>query len=334
MNAPQPDSTSAAGRIGGGHSGGLHAIAAYTLWGLFPLYWKLLEGTPLAETLAHRVLWSLVTIVLLLAVTGGLADLRKTLADGPKARMLGLTALLIGANWSFYIYAVYSHQVVQASLGYYINPLVSVGLGIAVLRERLNPFQLAAVLLAAIGVAVMAWEHRGLPLLSLGLAATFALYGLLKKRLVVAPLTGLAAETLWLTPLAAVTLVALAVTPEMASPAASLGSSLGTSLGGSQSASGSAPSAFLSSWKTALLLIGTGAVTLAPLYFFNGAARRLRLSTLGFFQYLSPSIQLLLAVVLYREPFTAMHGIAFGCIWAGLLVYSWDGIRSARRAGP
>lgn len=285
-------------------TGALNALAAYTLWGLFPLYWKALEGIPLVETLAHRVLWSLATILLILAFTGGLPAFRRALSDPGRARMLGLSALLIGFNWSMYIYAVYSGQVIQASLGYYINPLMSVGLGIAVLRERLSRPQLAAVVLAGLGVVLMAWEHRGPPWVALALAVSFALYSLVKKRLDVPALPGLAIETLWLSPIA---LGALLLTWRQA------------------------PQAFTSGIRPAAFLVGTGLVTLAPLFFFNGAARRLRLSTLGFFQYLSPSIQLVLAVILFHEPFTALHWAAFGFIWAALSVYSWDSLRAMRR---
>ncbi len=305
MDASAKPTAETAGRFSAtARAGALHALAAYGLWGIFPLYWKLLEGIPLVETLAHRVLWSLATILLILALTGGIPAFLRLLADRRNTLLLGLSALSIGANWSIYIYAIYSHQVVQASLGYYITPLVSVGMGVVVLRERLTAFQIAAVTLAGAGVVIIAWEQRSLPAVALGLVATFAVYGLLKKRLEVSPLVGLAVETLWLTPIA---LAALAFTWK------------------------SSPHAFFAGPAPAALLVGTGVVTLAPLFFFNGAARRLRLSTLGFFQYLSPSLQLVLAVALYREPFTRQHLAAFGFIWAALGVYTWDSLR--RRPG-
>ena len=178
------------------------------------------------------------------------------------------------------------------------------GLGVVLLRERLGALQMAAVALAGTGVIIMAWEHGGLPTVALGLVASFAVYGLIKKRMEAPPLVGLAVEMLWLTPIA---LLALAFTWK------------------------SAPHAFFTGLAPAALLVGTGVITLAPLFFFNGAARRLRLSTLGFFQYLSPSLQLVLAVILYHEPFTRQHWIAFGFIWAALGVYTWDSLR--RRMG-
>jgi chloramphenicol-sensitive protein RarD len=283
------------------NSGTLYALAAYTLWGLLPLYWKALHGIALGEVLAHRVLWSSVTIILLLLATGRFQEFRLVLADSRKRYLLGLSALLIGANWSIYILAVYRGELVQASLGYYINPLLSVGLGVFALGERLLHRQIVAVILAALGVLVLGWQHQGLPWVALGLAFSFAFYGFVKKRLGVDSLVGLGLETLWLTPLACGYLIYLATEP--------------------------APMAFMGGGSSTWLLVGAGIVTLAPLFFFNGAAKRLPLSTLGFFQYLSPSIQLAMAVLLFHEPFTRWHGMAFGLIWAGLILFTW------RRAG-
>ena len=210
--------------------------------------------------------------------------------------LLGLSSLLIGINWSIYILAVYREEMVQASLGYYINPLLSVGLGVVALGERLNRFQIAAVILAGLGVLVLGWQHQGIPWVALGLAFSFALYGFVKKKIAVDSLAGLGVETLWLMPVALGYLVYL-----------------GT---------GSVPQAFAADGKSTCLLIGAGVVTLAPLFFFNGAAKRLPLSVLGFFQYLSPSINLVLAVVWFHEPFTRWHAIAFGLIWIGLVLFT------------
>lgn len=295
MNPSNPKPESRAGIV--------FALAAYTLWGLLPIYWKALHGIPLGEVLAHRVLWSAATILLLLAALRRLPDLLLILRDRRKSLLLGLSALLIGVNWSIYIYAVYRGELVQASLGYYINPLMSVGMGVVLLRERLSRVQIAAVVLAGLGVIILGFHHDGLPWVALGLALSFALYGYVKKRLGVEVLIGLAAETLWLTPIAALYLGRLAWTH--------------------------APQAFAMGASPTVLLIGTGVITLAPLFFFNGAARRLPLSTLGFYQYLSPSIQLVMAVVWFHEPFTRLHGAAFGLIWAALALYSWEAIRKA-----
>ena len=286
--------------------GAAYAIAAYTLWGLLPLYWRALHALPLGEVLAHRVLWSAATVLLFLAVLRRLPELALIARDARKRRMLLLSALLIGANWSIYILAVYRGELVQASLGYYINPLMSVAMGVLLLRERLSRLQTAAVGLAAIGVLTLALRQSGPPWVALGLAGSFACYGFVKKRLAADSLIGLTLETLWLTPVAAAYLAWRA-------------------------ASG-APAAFGAETGTTLLLIGAGAITLAPLLFFNAAARRLPLSTLGFYQYLSPSLQLAMAVLAFGEPFTHLHAIAFGFIWAALALYTFDAAAKARAA--
>jgi chloramphenicol-sensitive protein RarD len=283
--------------------GTFFALAAYGLWGLLPIYWKALHGIPLGEVLAHRVLWSAATILLLLAALKRLPDFLGVLRDPRKRLLLGVSAVLIGCNWSIYILAVYRGELVQASLGYYINPLMSVGIGVAILREKLSRIQIAAVALAALGVLILGMHHKGLPWVAVSLALTFALYGYMKKRLAVESLTGLAIETLWLSPIAAGYLAWLSWNQ--------------------------VPQAFAASAGSTALLIGAGAITLAPLFFFNGAARRLPLSTLGFYQYLSPSIQLLMAVLWFHEPFTRLHGMAFGLIWAALALYTVDAIRKA-----
>jgi chloramphenicol-sensitive protein RarD len=284
-------------------SGIFFALGAYILWGLLPIYWKSLHGIPLGEVLAHRVIWSAITILLLIAAIKRLPDFLRVVADRRKRLLLGLSAVLIGCNWSIYILAVYRGELVQASLGYYINPLMSVGMGVAILGEKLSRLQIIAVALAGLGVVVLGMHHEGLPWVALCLAVSFALYGYVKKRLGVDSLTGLAVETLWLTPLAAGYLAWLAWHH--------------------------APQALGASPGSTALLVGAGAITLAPLFFFNGAARRLPLSTLGFYQYLSPSIQLAIAVLWFHEPFTRMHGMAFGLIWAALALYTVDAIRKA-----
>ncbi|MBW8887039.1 MAG: EamA family transporter RarD [Fibrobacteres bacterium] len=288
----------------GSRGGVWFAVAAYTLWGLLPLYWRAMHALPLGEVLSHRVLWSAATTLLLLAALRRLPDLFALAKDGRKLLTLLLSALLIGANWSIYIFAVYRGELVQASLGYYINPLMSVAMGVFLLRERLTRLQILAVGLAAAGVLSLGLRQSGPPCVALGLALSFACYGFVKKRLPVDSMLGLSAETLWLTPLAAGYLAWHART-------------------------GSTP-AFGADLGTTALLVGAGAITLAPLFFFNAAARRLPLSTLGFYQYLSPTIQLAMAVLAFGEPFTRMHGIAFGLIWAALALYVWDAIARSR----
>jgi len=279
-------------------SGALLAISAYVLWGLFPLYWKALDGIPLWEILSHRVIWSSATILLVLVSFRRLSGLSAVARNPRQLLVLGVTALLIGTNWSVYIYAIHRKELLQASLGYYANPLMSVCLGVVLLREKLNRPQIIAVVFAGIGVLVLGWQHQGIPWIAIILSLSFAFYGFAKKKVHLDTLSGLAVETLWLAPVAA---LYLALKP--------------------------GPQAFASEWHHTLLLIGTGAITLTPLIFFNAAAKKLPLSTLGFFQYLSPSIQLLVAVILFHEPFTRTHAAAFALIWVALGLYSWDAFR-------
>jgi chloramphenicol-sensitive protein RarD len=285
--------------------GAWFAVGAYTLWGLLPLYWRALHALPLGEVLAHRVLWSAATTLLLLAPLRRLPGLVALARDRRKLATLLLSAILIGANWSIYILAVYRGELVQASLGYYVNPLMSVGMGVFLLKERLSRLQSIAVALAACGVLILGLRHAGFPWVALCLSLTFAFYGFVKKRLAVDPLIGLALETLWMAPMAAGFLLWSAH-------------------------AGIAP-AFGAASGTTWLLVGAGAITLAPLFLFNEAARRLPLSTLGFYQYLSPTLQLLLAVVFFGEAFSRVHAIAFGLIWAALGLYTWEAVAKSRR---
>ncbi|HEY9762012.1 MAG TPA: EamA family transporter RarD, partial [Trichocoleus sp.] len=209
--------------------------------------------------------------------------------------LLLTTALLLTFNWGLYIYGVNTERVVETSLGYFINPLVSVLLGFLFLKERLTRWQQIAVLLAVVGVANFVWQFGAVPWIALGLAFSFAFYGLLRKIVPVSPLVGLAVETLLITPFA----IALVT--------------YWTATGDSH---------FGTSEEITALFIGAGVATSMPLLWFNNAAKRLQLSTLGFFQYIAPSIQLMLGVFLYREPFTLTHAITFGCIWSALLIYS------------
>jgi chloramphenicol-sensitive protein RarD len=272
--------------------GVLYALLAYGSWGLFPLYWKLLHQVSAVQILSHRLLWSSVLLLVILFWQQRLPELNKLLRQPKSALPLLGSASILAINWGIYIYGVNSGRVVETSLGYFINPIVNVLLGVIVLRERLQWGQWLAVALAAGGVGYAVYAMEQIPWIALSLAVSFGIYGLLRKLIKVPPLVGLALETSWLAPLA---LIYLLLQPNQ--------------LFGAQV-------------TPTLLLLGAGIVTSFPLFCFSAAAQRLPLSTLGFFQYLAPSLQLLLGVWLYREPFTQRHFILFGCIWIALLIYS------------
>ncbi|MBK9302649.1 MAG: EamA family transporter RarD [bacterium] len=285
----------------GQRAGIAYGLAAYGWWGFVPLYFKAVSHVAPLEVLAHRVLWSLVLLSALLAARGRIPLLVKLLRDRRTLSVLGLTTLLIAANWLVFIWAVANDHVLQASFGYFITPLLNVLLGVVVLKERLRRSQALAVALAGLGVLWLSWRLGGLPVISLALAASFSLYGLLRKLIRPDGTLGLAAETLLLAPAALAWLLVR---------------------------EGSTGTAFLHGGAgTALLLAAGGIVTALPLIWFAEAARRLRYATVGFLQYLSPTLQFLLAVALFHEPFTASHAVAFGLIWAALGLYSWDALR-------
>ncbi|HET8539093.1 MAG TPA: EamA family transporter RarD [Anaeromyxobacter sp.] len=282
-----------------------YAVTTYLAWGLLPLYFKALRAVPAVEVLAHRVVWSL---LLLAAVVGARAGARGLAAPFRRVGPLAATTALIATNWLVYIWAVQSGRVLEASLGYFVNPLVNVLLGVAFLDEALSRRQRAAVALAGAGVAVLVVRAGTIPWISLVLAATFGLYGLLRKRAAIDPIGGLLAETALLAPPA----IAL-----LAWRAAAGAGAFGTGAG------------------TSLLLAAAGPITALPLVGFGLAVHRLRLSTMGLVQYLAPTGQFLLAVLLYREPFGPAHAAAFGLIWAALALYTTDAIARSRteRAG-
>ncbi|MGE0454389.1 MAG: EamA family transporter RarD [Vicinamibacteria bacterium] len=280
--------------------------AAYVIWGLFPIYVKALASVQPIEVLAHRVTWAAI-LLLLLSWWRGLGS--SLVAAVRSRRVLGIlvaTTVAIAINWLIYITAVIRGHVLEASLGYFITPLVSVLLGVGLLRERLSrPVKLAAGLAAA-GVAAMAWNAGGVPAISLGLALSWGIYGLLRKTAPVGAVVGLTIETLLLLPVSVAYLFW-------------------------SRASGTLAFLAGSPWRDALLL-GIGALTAGPLLLFVGAARRLPLSTLGFLQYISPTIQFLLAVFLYREAFSAAVALAFAFIWSGLAILAAHSIREVRAA--
>lgn len=285
--------------------GYLLGLAAYGIWGLFPLYFKTLESIPATEILVHRVLWSALCGLLLLQLWRHPGWWQALRAHPLRIAVLAGSSLLIACNWLLYVWAVNNGRMLETSLGYYINPLVNVLLGLLLLGERLRPLQWLAVGLAALGVLQQLWQLGSLPWISLVLAFSFSVYGLIRKRAPVAALPGLVVET-WLLLLPALGWLWL-------HPGAS-----------------SAQDTF---WSTpqALWLAAAGPVTLVPLLCFNAAARHLPYATLGFLQYLAPSLVLLLAVFVYGEPLERGKLLAFVCIWLGLAVYSLDIWRHLRR---
>lgn len=280
-------------------------LSAYIIWGLFPIYFKVLASVPSLEIIVNRAIWSAIFGSLLLLVwkhPGWWQELR----DNPKRlAILACSGTLIAANWLIYVWAVNNNHMVEASLGYFINPLINVMLGMVLLRERLRPLQLVAVMLALIGVLQQVWQVGSLPWVSLALAFTFGFYGLIRKKAPVAALPGLVVET-WI-------LVPLAVGWLIFNPLAH-----------------SAQPAF---WTTsqALWLAAAGPVTLVPLVCFNAAARHLPYATLGFLQYIAPTLVLTLAVVLYDEQLPSATLVTFAFIWSGLIIYSFDAWRSLRK---
>jgi len=287
--------------------GYLLGLTTFSIWGLFPLYFKAVEQYSAFEIVAQRAIWSALfgTLVLLLWKHPGWWQ--ELLAYPKRIGVLMISSLLIATNWLIYVWAVNHGHMVEASLGYYINPLVNVVLGLLILRERLRPLQWLAVAMAAVGVALQLITLGEFPWVSIALALSFGTYGLLRKQAPVAALPGLVVETWLLLPIALVWLLlfgeGISTTPDFWTQPESL-------------------------W-----LMAAGPVTLIPLLCFNAAARHLPYSTLGFLQYITPTLLLALAVLLFKEPFPADRQMAFFCIWAGLAVYSYDAWQIMRR-GP
>ena len=274
--------------------GFLHALLAYGMWGLFPLYWKLYHSISPIETVSHRLLWSLVVLAILVVALKQTAELRSIFRSPKRLALLATTALLLSTNWGLFIYGVVTDRVVEGSLGYFLNPLVNILLAMVFLRERLTPVQTVALVLATCGVLHFGWHLGHPPWIALGIAVTFGLYGLLRKVISVNPLPGLFVETLLLAP------VGLAIIGFMASQG--------------QAAIVKTPSLV---W----LFITAGIVTTAPLYWFNSAAKRLPLSTMGFIQFLTPTMQLGIGVLVFHEAFTPREGVSFLLIWLAIGLY-------------
>lgn len=286
-------------------SGVLLAVGAYGIWGLLPLYLRLLREVPALQVLAHRVLWSLAILLVIVLVARRGAAIRAA-ARGHTLLLLATSATLISINWLVYIWSVQHAHVLEASLGYFINPLVNVALGVAVLRERIGRIQRAAVAVAAAGVAVMAMSGGAL-WISLTLAVSFGLYGLVRKVVAIDALGGLTVETVLLAPICVVVLAQASATGT-----AAFGPDVGLDL----------------------LLAFAGAATAAPLLMFAAAARRMPYTTLGLLQYIAPTLQFAEAVLLFREPLRPFHLVAFALIWAGCALYAWGSLRGVGPPAP
>lgn len=277
----------------------IYAALSYFIWGLIPIYWKFVQHVSAGEILAHRVLWSFVFMVILLLVIQkwrGFLSFVKEIAYQPKKLAALLTAsLLVSINWGIFIWAVNSGHILQTSLGYYINPLVSVLLGVVVLKEKLSGAQILSFTLAGIGVLILTLHYGEVPWVALSLAVSFGLYGLAKKMIKVDAEIGLTLETMMVTPLAIIFMVYLLITSKPL---------------------------FFESASTSLLLMGGGIATALPLLFFAKGAQKVPLSMMGILQYIAPTMTLLIGVFMYHEPFTKIHLLSFIFIWSALLIYA------------
>jgi chloramphenicol-sensitive protein RarD len=281
----------------------LYGVLAYALWGIVAVYWKALSHVDPVKLLAHRAIWGMLVFAIIVIATHQVQQLRDAFRDMRVVGTMALSASLLAINWGIFVWATIRGRLLEASLGYFINPLVSIALGMVFLRERMRPLQWIAIALAAIGVVLLAWRAHHLPWVALSLAFTFGLYGLVRKTAKVDALIGSTIETVLMVPIAVAYLIA------------------------------TRPGYFFhSDVSTHLLLIGTGAITAVPLVLFTSAARRLPLSTVGFLQYLAPTGQFLLAVLAFGEPVPLERLAAFAVIWTGLAVFTLDLTR--RRLRP
>ncbi|WP_440524322.1 EamA family transporter RarD [Serratia sarumanii] len=281
------------------------ALAAYFMWGIAPAYFKLIQQVSADEILTHRIIWSFFFMLALITLGRNWPKVRAACQNRKRLLLLAVTALLIGGNWLLFIWAVNNHHMLEASLGYFINPLVNVLLGMLFLGERFRRMQWVAVALAFTGVLVQLWQFGSLPIIGLGLAFSFAFYGLLRKKIAIDAQTGMLIETLWLLPVASAYLFLFA----------------------------DSPTSHLSAnpWSLNLLLVAAGIVTTVPLLCFTAAATRLRLSTLGFFQYLGPTLMFLLAITFYGETVGQDKLVTFGFIWAALILFTLDALYTQRK---
>lgn len=289
--------------------GVVYAAGAYILWGFLPLYWKMAEHVPAWEILAHRIVWSflfmIAVVIILKKWPSFVIECKSIFKDAKKLAGITLASIIISLNWVTYIWAVNNAHVVEASMGYYINPLISILLGILVLKEKLTYWQFIAFILAGIGVLYMTFQFGSVPWVAILLAFSFALYGLLKKVVQLGAMFGLTIETLMITPAAILYLTYVHT--------------------------GGGYGAFTFSSLDGLILAGSGVITAVPLLMFASGAKRIPLSMVGFLQYFAPTIMLLLGVILFDEPFTSVHLVTFSLIWLGLIIYSLANTRMLQK---
>jgi len=285
-------------------AGVVYGLAAFLSWGFLPLYFKAVATVPSLEVLAHRVVWSLVFLLALTLFRGRWSSFMALFRSRRTQLTLMATTGLIAVNWGVFIWAVANGRLVEASLGYFITPLINVLLGFVFLKERLRPMQFVAVALATCGIVWMTANLGHPPLISMTLAVSFGFYGLLRKQVPASGIQGLTAETMMLSPVAIAWMVWRQREGELV---------------------------FLhTTTRLDLLLFAAGVITALPLIWFAESARRLRLATMGFLQYLAPSFQLLLAVAVFGEPFTRDHAVSFGLIWIALALYTYDTVRGMK----
>ena len=286
------------------NNGVIYAASAFVVWGIVPIFWKFMAHVPAVEIVMHRIVWTLLFAGVTIWALDKWPLLKTALTTRRTLQALTMSAFLIGVNWGLFIWAVNVGRIAETSLGYYINPLVNFLLGTLLLGERLTRLQLLAVALATAGVLNQTIAVGVVPWVSLTLAVSFGFYGLIRKQVPVESIVGLTVEAIVLTPIALVYLVYLSVT----------GSGM-----------------FLASDRvTDALLVLAGPITAMPLLLFAAGVRRVKLSTIGFLQYIAPSIALVIAVVMYDEPFTPAHAVTFGFIWAALALISWEAFRRER----
>jgi len=285
--------------------GGIFACLAFFMWGLAPIYFKQIQYVSAFEILTHRVVWSVVFLVLVVSVLKYWDKVKRIVVQPKIMFMLLITSSILGFNWGLFIWAVNNNHMLDASLGYYINPLLNVLLGMLFLGERLRKLQGFAVFLAFAGVVLQLVSFGSFPVVAFSLATSFAIYGLLRKKLPVEALPGILLEALILLPVALIYWWVMAPTPTS--------------------------DLVVNDWHTNTLLISAGIITTLPLLCFTGAAKRLQYTTLGFFQYIGPSLMFMLAVVFYDEVFDAERVITFACIWSALAIFTWDSYHQSRK---